>query len=140
MNTHETFTREEVVQGSSNLAFGLVFAAIFALVGLVPLWRGHPVRWWALSVGTAFLAAVWLRPEALGPLNRVWTSFSRLLNRVTNPIVLGVLFYVVFTPFGLAMRLFRPDPLRLKFDAQAPSYWLPRRPPGPPPDSMASQF
>jgi hypothetical protein len=50
------------------------------------------------------------------------------------------LFYGVLTPLGVAMRLTGKDPLRLKRDARAVSYWIPRDPPGPPPDSMTNQF
>ena len=139
MNTHESFRQEEI-RSSSDRTFGIVFAAFFALVGLVPLWRAHPVRWWALVVSLAFLGAAWLLPGALGPLNRGWARLGRLLNKITNPIVLGLLFFGVFTPFGWVARLFGRDPLRLKFDRQASSYWLPRQPPGPAQDSMSKQF
>jgi len=43
-------------------------------------------------------------------------------------------------PTGLIMRLFGKDPLRLRFDAEAKSYWIQREPPGPEPDSMRNQF
>jgi hypothetical protein len=43
-------------------------------------------------------------------------------------------------PTGLLMRLFGKDVLRLKFDSQAETYWIPREPPGPPPDSLKQQF
>ncbi len=79
-------------------------------------------------------------PSLLAPLNRVWTKFGLLLHKVVSPIVLGVMFYLVITPTGLLMRLFGKDPLRLKFDGTAKSYWIPREPPGPKPDSIKDQF
>jgi hypothetical protein len=63
-----------------------------------------------------------------------------LLGKLVSPIALGILFYGVFFPVGVAMRLAGKDPLRLRRDAEAASYWIPRRPPGPPPDSMTNQF
>lgn len=139
MNTHESFGHVEV-RGSSDRSFGLVFTAFFAIVGLVPLWSSRPVRWWACAVGVVFLLTAWLRPAALGPLNRVWLEVGRLISRITSPIVLGILFYGVFTPYGWAMRLLGGDRLHLRFDREASSYWIPRQPPGPPPDSMSRQF
>jgi hypothetical protein len=54
--------------------------------------------------------------------------------------VLGLLFFVVFTPNPLLMRLMRKDPLRLGWDASASSYWIHRHPPGPEPETMRNQF
>jgi hypothetical protein len=38
------------------------------------------------------------------------------------------------------MRALGKDPLRLRFDRGAATYWIPREPPGPPPDSFTDQF
>jgi hypothetical protein len=53
---------------------------------------------------------------------------------------LGILFYCGLAPIGALARLTGKDPLRLKLDSAADSYWIPREPPGPPPDSMTHQF
>jgi hypothetical protein len=50
------------------------------------------------------------------------------------------MFYLVFTPAGLVMRLSGKDPLRLRLESDMKSYWIQRRPPGPPPETMAQQF
>ena len=81
-----------------------------------------------------------MRPELLGGLNRLWIRFGVLLGKVVSPIALGVLFYGVLAPMGVVMRLMGKDPLRLKLDSGANSYWIRRKPPGPPPDSMTNQF
>jgi hypothetical protein len=47
---------------------------------------------------------------------------------------------VTIVPIGLILRATGKDPLRLKFDRDAKSYWIPRDPPGPAPDSMPHQF
>ena len=51
-------------------------------------------------------------------------------------IVIGAMYYLVFTPIGLLFRLMGKDSLRLRFDPNAGSYWIPREPPG----SMKNQF
>jgi hypothetical protein len=81
-----------------------------------------------------------VRPGLLAPLNRLWLRVGLLLQRVVNPVVMGAMFYGVITPFGLAMRAAGWDPLRKRFDPLAQSYWIERRPPGPPPDTMSNQF
>ncbi|MCZ6894079.1 MAG: SxtJ family membrane protein [Gammaproteobacteria bacterium] len=132
--------REETVQGSSNRSFGLVFAAVFAIIGLWPLIGDGAVRVWSLAVSLVFLALALLWPVALAPLNRLWTRFGLLLHHIVNPIVMGVLFYLVVTPTGLVMRMLGKDLLRLRFDPQAKSYWIERQPPGPAPETMKDQF
>jgi len=76
----------------------------------------------------------------LSPLNRMWTWLARALNKIVNPVVTAALFYLVFTPVGVLMRLTGADPLRLRFDKGAKTYWIEKQPPGPPPETMARQF
>jgi len=140
MAAHEDLSRKHVARGPSNRNFGFVFSAFFLLLGLAPLRKHQPVRWWALGIAGAFLVATLLVPGLLAPLNRLWMKLGHLLGRITTPIVTGLLFYLVFTPAGFLARLLGKDPLRLRFDAKASSYWQERRPPGPPPEDMANQF
>jgi hypothetical protein len=88
----------------------------------------------------AFAGVALVRPALLTPMNRLWTKFGLLLSKIMNPLVLGILFYATVVPIGLLMRATGKDPLRLKFDRAAPSYWIVREPPGPPAESMKNQF
>jgi Saxitoxin biosynthesis operon protein SxtJ len=131
---------EDAVKPSSNRTFGIVFAVFFALIAVLPMLRGHAVRRWALPVSALFLLAALAAPKLLSPLNRAWTGLGSLLHAVVNPLVLGILFYLVFTPFGWVLRRMGKDFLRLRPAPGAPSYWIPRQPPGPRPESMSRQF
>ena len=137
---HEDLTREQHLEGSSDRNFGLVFAGVFLLIGGAPLLHGEGLRWWAFGVAAVFAGAAALRPPLLAGLNRLWTKLGVLLGKIVSPVALGILFYAVLTPLGIAMRIAGKDPLRLKWDRDAGSYWIPREPPGPPPDSMTNQF
>jgi len=139
---HEDFTREEKVHGSSDRSFGLVMAAFFAIVALWPLLQGplSAIRWWALAIAAAFLALALLWTAPLRPLNQLWLKLGLLLSKVVSPVVLMVLFYATVTPIGVLMRWTGKDPLRLRRNSAAASYWIPREPPGPAPDSMKQQF
>jgi hypothetical protein len=137
---HESFDRKAPVSSSSNRAFGLVFGAVFAIIALWPWVFGGQIRIWSAVVGAVFVLVAWLWPAVLAPLNRVWTRFGLLLHRVVSPVVLGVMFFVVITPMGLVMRALGKDPLRLRLDRNARSYWIDRQPPGPAPDSLNNQF
>jgi len=137
---HEDLSREQRVEGSSDRSFGLVFAAVFLVVACWPLFYRELPRWWAVAVAVGFtVIAIW-KPTLLAGLNRQWIKLGLLLGKIVSPIALGILFYGVVTPIGLVMRLTGKDPLRLKLDSGARSYWIPREPPGPPPDSMTNQF
>ena len=138
--SHENWSREETVQSSSNRTLGFVFTAFFAVVALLPLLRGNGLRGWAVILSGLFLVLALAAPKVLGPLNRVWTRLGVLLHHVTSPIFLGIIFYLVFTPFGLVLRLMGKDFLRLKPAPDASSYWIVRNPPGPDPKSMVNQF
>jgi hypothetical protein len=137
---HEDLAREQHVEGSSDRAFGLVIAGVFLLVALGPLRHGHAPRWWAVAVAGVFALAALLKPVLLARLNLLWTKLGILLGKIVSPVALGILFYGVLTPVALVVRLTGRDPLRLKLDREAQSYWILRTPPGPPSDSMGNQF
>jgi hypothetical protein len=139
-NTHESFSRPDTVRQSSNRTFGLVFAAAFLLIASLPLLRGHAFRWWALPCSAGFLIVALLAPKILAPLNQAWTALGILLHKITNPVILGIFFYLVFAPFGWVLRRMGKDFLRLRPAPESASYWISRQPPGPEPASMSKQF
>ena len=119
--------RDEEVVGPSNRSFGLVFTVVFTIVALLPLWRGAPPRWWAVAVAAVFGGLALLWPRALAPANHVWLRIGLLRHRIVNPIVMGAIFYLVVTPFGLGMRLLGKGPAAMRpADRAATSYWIAR--------------
>jgi len=137
---HETLDRKEDIEVGSEKSFGIVFAVVFTLIALWPLFQGLSVRWWALAVAGVFLIAAFVAQPLLKPLNILWFKFGMLLYKFVNPIVMGLLYYTTIVPTGLIMRACGKDPLNRAFDAEANSYWIERDPPGPEPDSMKNQF
>jgi hypothetical protein len=138
--SHEDLAREHEAQGSSDRAFGAVFAGAFLLIALVPLFRQGQPRWWAIIVGALFGIVAATRPTLLATLNKLWIKLGQLLGKIVGPIAMGLIFYCVLTPLATVTRLTGRDPLRLRFDRHADSYWILRKPPGPPPQSMNNQF
>ena len=136
----ENSLREEKIEGSSDRLFGLLFAAIFAGLALWPLFHGEKIRFWALAAGGGFMVLALAWPRALSRANREWTRFGLLLNRIISPVAIGVVYYLTLVPMGLVMRALGKKPLRLGFDPAAASYWIPREPPGPDPQTMKDQF
>ena len=140
VSTHERLADEHEVVGSSERSFGFVFAVVFVVIGLWPLLGDGDPRWWSLAIALAFAAVALVRPILLAPLNRLWFKFGMLLNRIVSPLVMGMLFYLIITPIALFMRLLGKDLLNLKRDPEARSYWIPRDPPGPEPDTIKNQY
>ena len=128
------------VEMGSDRSFGLVFAAVFAIVALLPLKDGGEPRLWAGAVAAAFLLVAFVYPRALKPLNKLWFLIGMALHHVVTPLVMGLLFFCTVTPIALIMRALGKDPLRLARDDTAASYWIVRIPPGPAPETMRRQF
>ena len=139
-NTHERVYAERTVKGSSDRSFGIVLAVVFLVIGLAPLAGGADVRIWASILAAVFLVLAMARPASLGPLNRVWTRFGLLLHKIMSPLVMGVIFYFSITPIGVFLRLIGKSTLGLRPDPEMETYWIERRPPGPPPETMRNQF
>lgn len=140
MQIHEDLSRDDTPKTSSDRFFGLLFFVVFLLLALWPLLKGKPVYLLPLGIALAFLAVALIVPKWLAPLNRLWMKFGELLHRIVSPVILGIMFFGVITPMGLAMRALGKDPLRLRRAPEATTYWIDRQPPGPAPESLRDQF
>ena len=130
-------SHRKIVVGSDR-SFGLVFAAFFLVVALFPLIHGVPPRWWALGVAATFVAAAFIAPRVLHPLNQVWFALGLMLHNVVNPIIMALMFYGAILPMALLLRARGKDVLRLKREPETDSYWIKREPLAP--GSMSKQF
>ena len=77
---------------------------------------------WTWIVGGMLSLWAMLAPDSLRPLYNGWMRFGLLMNRVTTPLLLGIVFYLLIFPMGLLMRLFGADPMRRKLDPSANTY------------------
>jgi hypothetical protein len=137
---HEQFHEHGAAEIGSDRSFCFVFAGVFTLIGLWPLLRLGQVRVWALVLAGLFLLIGLTVPKTVHGLNVLWMKLAVLISKITNPIVTGLLFFFVFTPFALFFRIIGRDPLRLRKDPAAGSYWILRQPPGPDPSTMPNQY
>ncbi len=92
--------------------FAWTVGAAFVALGLFVRWRGAGTAGTALAAGGLLLAAAGVVvPGRLTPLFRAWMGLARALSRVTTPIFLGVVYFGVITPIGVALRLLGRHPL-----------------------------
>ena len=112
-------------------SFGNTFAAVFALLAAWLAFHGNP--YWKASLGASatFLLLANVAASLLHPLNVSWMWFGGMLNRIVSPIVLGIIYFMLFTPVALVFKLRRRDLLKRQFDESERSYWIDRTPPGP---------
>jgi hypothetical protein len=136
---HEDLTRAEEITGPSDRRFGLTIAAVCGVVGAIRLIFGHGAWWW-LGAGLLLALLAVGAPAVLAPLNRLWLKFGLVLYKVVNPVVMALMFATTIVPVGILMRLCGKDPLRLKREPDAASYWIAREPAGPPRETMRNQF
>lgn len=116
----------------SNRSFGWTFTGVFALGAFF-----YP---WVLALAAATALVTLIRAQWLAPLNRAWMKFGALMHHVVSPLVLGLIFFGIFTPVGMVMRAFGRDAMTRRYEPQAPSYWVKRDPPGPADDSFRNMY
>ena len=107
----------------SNKSFGIVFCIFFLIVSLYPLINSESIRLWSIILSGIFLILGLLNSRVLTPLNILWFKFGILLGRFVSPIVMGLVFFLVVTPTGIIMRLFKKDLLKLKKN-NSNTYWI----------------
>ena len=75
------------------------------------------------SVGIAVGLVSRLVPIIARPLYVVWYALACCIGIVMANLLFALMFYGLFTPMGLFMRLIGRDALKLKFQRGTPTYW-----------------
>ncbi len=108
-------------------SFGLLMAGVFLIVALWPLViRGDNMRIWAALIAGTFGTLGLVLPKTLGPLHRLWMKLGEKLGWINSRIILGILFFGIFTPMAFIMGLLGKRPITRGYDPQASSYRVPK--------------
>ena len=119
-------------------SFALSVGGLLLALGVVAYWRGRTVTGATVAVfGGALVAAGLLAPARLGPIHRAWMSMALAISKVTTPVLMGVIYFGLFTPLGLVLRLAGHRPLARRRGAA--TYWS-DRPPGARRSDLRRQF
>ena len=110
----------------NNKGFGLLFFAVFLIIGLWPLINGESPRIVFFIIGLIFLILGLVNSKILTPLNKAWVKFGELLGKIIAPIVMAGVYFIVLTPISIIVRLFGKDLLKVKFSEKSKSYWIKR--------------
>ena len=93
--------------------FAVTLAAAFGVLGGIAWWRESPRATLVFgAVAGAFALGGLLVPGKLGPVYRAWMGFALALSKVTTPIFMGVVYFLVITPIAVMRRTLGGNPLR----------------------------
>ncbi|MEZ5494233.1 MAG: SxtJ family membrane protein [Pseudomonadales bacterium] len=116
--------------------FGLVTGAILiGLIGCLLPWLhsgvGTMLRWllYVGPVGGTLIVWALIHPSSLIYFYRPWMKLAEGLGFINTRIILFVLFYGLFMPMGVIMRLFGKDPMHRELNAALDSYRVTRNNP-----------
>ena len=112
----------------TNRKFGFFFFLVFLLVSVYFYSTEKSVPFYIFfTISFLFLIITIIKDKLLLPLNKMWMKLGLLLGRLVSPIILGIMFFAVFTPVALVLKLFKRDELQLQFNKNKISYWTLRK-------------
>ena len=106
------------------MKFGYFFSGIFLIISLYFLYSGKfSTGYIFVTLAILLILITIIKADLLLPLNKLWMYFGFFLGIIISPIVLGIIFFGLFTPYSLVMRLMGRDELRLR-KTNKKSYWI----------------
>ena len=103
--------------------FALTLAGAFTVLAAVAVLRHRQTPSTVLGIlGFVMLAAALLVPSRLEPVERAWMGLAHALSRVTTPIFMAIVYFVVLAPIALIRRAVGGNPMVHKLESD--SYWV----------------
>ena len=108
----------------SNRKFGFFFALVFFISSIYFFLKSiNYVAFLFVLFTITFLLITLVKSDSLQPLNRLWMSIGFLIGRIVSPIVLGIIYFGMFVPIALLMRIYGRDELQLRLRNET-TYWV----------------
>lgn len=105
--------------------FAFPVGGVFLAIAGISWWRGHLTVSTILALlGGALLLLGLLMPARLGPVYRAWMGLAVAISKVTTPIFMGLVYYLLLTPAGILRRRLGRNPL--VHSAGGDSFWQDR--------------
>ncbi len=111
----------------SNRKFGFFFTSIFLIASSYSYYVDNEIMVYIFGVMSGvFLIITIINADTLLPLNKVWMKFGILLGKIVSPIIMGIIFFGIFTPVAILMRFSGRDELRLRLKKKK-THWIDRK-------------
>ncbi len=108
--------------------WAVLMAVVSAIIGTIQLFLlRHPnaaTVFWLIAV--VFLVDGLLFPSLLKPVYWLWMKFAGALAWFNTRLIMALVFYLIFTPIGIILRILRVDLIKQRWDTKKPSYWIDR--------------
>jgi hypothetical protein len=105
--------------------FALTLAIAFGVIAAIAFWRGRQTASWiAGTIALVMSLAGLLVPGSLEPVERGWMKLAHAISRVTTPIFMGIVYFVILTPVGVVRRIMGANALVHR--PNNGSYWIRR--------------
>ena len=115
------------VELPSNRKLGLFFSAFSFFFSIYFYLHDNMPMVYIMSSACILLFAIsFIKPDLLLPLNKLWMRFGLLIGMIVSPIILGIIFFGLFMPISLIMKLIGRDELHLNFNKKS-TYWIERK-------------
>ena len=120
-------------------SFGFIWAFILAIIAIYPFLKGEEIKFWALYAAALFIIISFLYPRLYEKtyFYQSWLKFGDFMEKINSKIIIFILFFVIFFPIGIVLKIFHQDLLRKKIDKSAESYFINREKQ---PEEMENQF
>ena len=108
----------------TNKKFGYFFCSTFFILGGYFFYNNYlNTAYIFLFLTLSFFLITFLKADLLLPLNKIWMKFGYFIGGIVSPIILGIIFFGLFTPYSIIMKIMKRDALRLK-KKTSKSYWI----------------
>ena len=106
---HENFSLFKKVTPGSDRNFCLTFSFVLALISLYFNYYHNSVKPWAIGISITFLLIAITKPQIMKPLNRIWIGIGAGLGIITTPVIMGILYFSVFSFIAIIAKIFRKN-------------------------------
>lgn len=110
-------------------SFGAIMFIVLFAIGIYPaVWHADPPRLWALALAIAFALPAIAWPRLLHRPYVLWMGFGRTVGAWNARLLLGITYFLLFTPAAFIIRVIGKDLLQRRFEAHRQSYRISRQP------------
>jgi len=117
--------------------FAIIWSAIFAVIGVLPILKDDEVKIWAIIIALIFNIIAFTKPQILTRFYKIWMKFGEFIGGIMSKIMMTILYFGIFTSVSIFLKIIGKDLLDKKIDKSQTSYWIERENQ---PESMKNQF